>query len=119
MSDQFQNLEATTRLFLETLAAQKHLPLREMSIAEARASLASTQAGNTLKLPADIQDDILGTGPTRKIAIRIVRPKGKTSALPIVMFFHGGGWALGDKDTHDRIVREVANRAEAAVIVVD
>jgi len=119
MSDQFQNLEATTRLFLETLAAQKHLPLREMSLAEARASLASAQAGNTLKLPADIQDDILGTGPTRKIAIRIVRPKGKTSALPIVMFFHGGGWALGDKDTHDRLVREVANRAEAAVIVVD
>lgn len=119
MSDRFRNLEPTTRLFLETLAAQKHRSLREMSLTEARASLASAQAGDIVKLPADIQDDILDTGPTGKVAIRIVRPRGKISALPVVMFFHGGGWVLGDKDTHDRLVREIANGADAAVIVVD
>jgi acetyl esterase len=119
MSDQFRNLEPTTRLFLETLAAKNDPPLSQVSLAEARASLSTAQAGHTVNLATESQDDVLPTGPTGKIAIRIVRPRGKISALPVVMFFHGGGWVLGDKDSHDRLVREIAMGAEAAVIVVD
>jgi acetyl esterase len=35
------------------------------------------------------------------------------------MYFHGGGWILGDRDTHDRLVREIADGAQAAVVFVD
>jgi acetyl esterase len=118
MADQFRNLEPTTRRFLETLAAQNNPPLSQISLAEARASLTRAQE-NAERLPAETHDEVLATGPTGKVAIRIVRPERMTGALPVVMFFHGGGWVLGDKDSHDRLVREIANGAGAAVIVVD
>jgi acetyl esterase len=51
--------------------------------------------------------------------VRIVRPEGNTGALPVLIYFHGGGWALGDKETHDRLIREIAIGANAAVVFVD
>ncbi|MEU0186725.1 alpha/beta hydrolase [Streptomyces sp. NPDC006207] len=53
------------------------------------------------------------------MTVRIVRPKGATGKLPAIMYFHGGGWVLGDEGTHDRLVRQIANGAHAAVIFVD
>jgi acetyl esterase len=53
------------------------------------------------------------------VSIRIVRPKGVTGPLPAVLYFHGGGWILGDKETHDRLVRDLANGARAAVVFVN
>ena len=51
--------------------------------------------------------------------MRIVRPPEPSDLLPAVMYFHGGGWILGDRDTHDRLVREIAAGVEAAVVFVD
>jgi acetyl esterase len=53
------------------------------------------------------------------VPIRIVRPAGTAEVLPVVMYFHGGGWILGDRDTHDRLIREIAVGVEAAVVFVD
>ena len=39
--------------------------------------------------------------------------------LPVVMYFHGGGWVLGDRETHDRLIREIAHGANAAVVFVE
>ena len=61
----------------------------------------------------------LPVGPSGSVAIRIVRPAGAAEVLPVVMYFHGGGWILGDRDTHDRLVREIAVGAKAAVVFVD
>ena len=71
------------------------------------------------KLPADIEDRDLPTGPSGKVSVRIVRPKGALQALPVIMYFHGGGWVLGDKETHDRLIREIANGVNAAVVFVN
>jgi acetyl esterase len=51
--------------------------------------------------------------------VRIVRPKHLIGRLPVVIYFHGGGWVLGDKETHDRLIREIANGAKAAVVFID
>jgi acetyl esterase len=53
------------------------------------------------------------------VPIRIVRPTAIAEVLPVVMYFHGGGWVLGDRDTHDRLLREIAVGAQAAVIFVE
>jgi acetyl esterase len=68
---------------------------------------------------ADVADMEFPVGPTGSTRIRIVRPKGVTGALPVLMYFHGGGWVLGDKVTHDRLVRELAVGTGAAVVFVD
>jgi acetyl esterase len=49
-----------------------------------------------------------------------VRPHGSGSrTLPAILYIHGGGWVLGDKETHDRLVRELANGAQATLVFVD
>ena len=49
----------------------------------------------------------------------VVRPAGVTGALPVFMFFHGGGWVLGDFPTHERLVRDLAVGSGAAAVFVD
>ncbi len=106
--------------FLKELEAQGGPPLYTLSPAEARNVLVSVQKSvNITKLPADSQDRTIPGGPTGEISLRIVRPQGASAALPGVMHFHGGGWILGDKETHDRLVREIATGARATVVFVD
>lgn len=47
---------------------------------------------------------------------RIVRPAGSTGVLPVVLYIHGAGWVFGNAHTHDRLVRELAVGAGAAVV---
>jgi hypothetical protein len=69
--------------------------------------------------PADIEDTTWPVGPTGTTRIRIVRPQGATGTLPLLMYFHGGGWVLGDTVTHERLVRELAEGVNATVVFVD
>jgi acetyl esterase len=112
-------IEPTTRAFLEKINAMKGPKLYEMSAEEARASLLPIQDIPVTKMPADIEDTAIAGGPKGRINVRIVRPKGSTGTLPAVMYFHGGGWVLGDYDLYDRLLRELANRANAALFMVD
>jgi acetyl esterase len=105
--------------FLNEVAAQGGPPLYELSPQDARAVLRSLQAVKVARLPADIEDRVLPVGPQGKVSIHIVRPRGIWETLPTIMYFHGGGWVLGDQDTHDRLIREIANGARAAVVFVN
>lgn len=58
-------------------------------------------------------------GPRGQISLRIVRPMNATATNPAVMYFHGGGWVLGDADTHDRLIREIAVGSNATLIFVN
>jgi acetyl esterase len=110
-------LELHTQQFVDGLADAP--PIYTLSPADARSVLAQAQAIPVGKPSAQIEDMALPAGPTGSVPIRLVRPTGTTEVLPVVMYFHGGGWVLGDRDTHDRLVREIAVGAEAAVVFVD
>lgn len=112
-------LERNTDQFIQALAAKGGPPIYKLSIEEARKVLDGAQAGPVNKLPAQIEDRTIPGGPTGEISIRIVRPIKSSGKLPVVVYFHGGGWILGNKDTHDRLVREIANGARAAVVFVN
>src|SRR6185437_11615127 len=58
-------------------------------------------------------------GPAGPINIRIYWPPTDDAALPVVMFFHGGGFVVGDLDTHDGTARQHAVGADALVVSVD
>ncbi len=62
-----------------------------------------------ITVPADVGD----------VRVRIVRPRGAAPPLPVVLYMHGGGWILGNADSHDRLVREFADGAQAAVVFVE
>jgi acetyl esterase len=110
-------LEPTTQKFIDSLAGSK--PIYTFSPADARNILAGAQKGDVKKLAAQEEDKVIKVGPTGSVKLRVVRPEGAKGTLPVIMYFHGGGWVLGDADTHDRLVREIANGAKAAVVFVD
>jgi acetyl esterase len=112
-------LEPATQDFIDQLTAAGGPPIYTLSPADARAVLAGAQALPVDKPAARIEDTTFPVGPTGSVRIRIVRPEGTSGALPVVMHFHGGGWILGDKETHDRMTREIAVGASAAVVFVD
>ncbi|WP_067835779.1 alpha/beta hydrolase [Nocardia lijiangensis] len=55
-------------------------------------------------------------GPTGSVPVRIVKPAGAAGPLPVILYTHGAGWVFGDAHTHDRLVRDLAIGANAAVV---
>src|SRR5689334_5297316 len=113
-------LEPRTQSFVDALAAQGGKPLYELSYADARKVLEDLQTSATAtKLPADVEDKVFPVGPTGQTPVTIYRPKGAKGALPVVMYYHGGGWVLGSKNTHDRLLRDLVNGTNAAFVFVN
>jgi acetyl esterase len=112
-------LEPITQRLIDSLAAAGGPPLYKLSPEAARDVLTRVQSIPVEKPHAAIEDVTFPVGPTGTTRIRIVRPDGATSPTPVVMWFHGGGWILGGKDTHDRLVREIASGTGATVVFVD
>ena len=110
-------LEPHTQQFVDGLANAP--PIYTLTPDGARSVLVRAQSIPVGKPSAQIEDLAFPVGPTGSVPVRIVRPAGAVGALPAVMYFHGGGWILGDRDTHDRLVREIAAGVEAAVVLVD
>ncbi len=74
--------------------------------------------------PVGVVRDLEASGPLGPIPLRLYRPRQIASqkagtALPVLVYFHGGGWVIGDLDTHDTLCRELANGSGAAVVAVD
>lgn len=66
-------------------------------------------------------EDISVVTSESSIHVRLYRPEKGVAGrqLPIVVFFHGGGFVIGDLDTHDELCREISSRVEALVVSVD
>jgi acetyl esterase/lipase len=92
--------------------------LYELGADGARKVLDDIQAAPVDKL--DVDDKwITVPAEVGDVRVRIVKPVGAPDDLPTVLYVHGGGWILGNADTHDRLVRELAAGADAAVVFVE
>ncbi len=111
-------LEAATQKFVDGLAAAGGPPIYTLSPQEAREVLRGAQAGTTGP-DADVEDRTVPGGEMGEVSVRILRPKGSTGTLPVVLYLHGGGWVLGDQDTHDRLLRDLVAGSGAAVVFVN
>ncbi len=121
----YSTVEKNTKLFLEKLQQCGGPPIYTLTPTEARKVLSGLQASSLEKVPpaenppAEIENKTIPGGPNGEISIQIVKPQGSgNKTLPVVMYFHGGGWVLGGFDTHERLLRELANGADAAVVFV-
>ncbi len=119
MSPLRNGIDPAIKAFLDALDSMGRPEVYELSVEEARAEMSRAQAGDVPKLPADIEDLFIPDGSQGQISIRIIQPRGNTQTLPAVIYLHGGGWVRGDKDAFDRVVREIAAGADAAVVFVD
>lgn len=108
-------IESHTKAFLKMLNSGGGKPMELLSPADARKVLEGAQTS--------VQVDISGIDVTEKtidnIKLYIVRPSGQNGVLPVFMFFHGGGWVLGDFPTHKRFVRDLVVYSGTACVFVE
>jgi acetyl esterase/lipase len=92
--------------------------LYELGADGARKVLDDLQAAPIAKL--DVTEKwITVPAAVRDVRVRIVKPPAAHRGLPAILYVHGGGWVLGNAATHDRLVRELAVGADAAVVFVE
>lgn len=122
MNENFYNkivLDPVMQQFLNKINAQDAPPIYKLSPVGARNVLLKVQESVQIKIPADVEDISIPSEQDTQINLRIVRPRDNNALLPAVVYLHGGGWILGDKNTHDRLIRQIANGAQAAVVFVE
>lgn len=113
------SIEPQTQEFLDALAQAGGPPIYTLSPADARQVLRAIQARPVPMPPAEVEARTIDGGAVGSVALRIVRPAGADRPLPAVLYLHGGGWVLGDFDTHARLVHELAVGADAALVFVE
>ncbi|WP_327343040.1 alpha/beta hydrolase [Streptomyces europaeiscabiei] len=107
-------LEPAAAAFAEATANPPFL--FELPPAEGRKAVDEVQSGEIEKPEIDEEWVTVSGGPTGSVRARIVRPAGAEGVLPVVLYIHGAGWVFGNAHTHDRLVRELAVGANAAVV---
>ena len=92
--------------------------LDQVPASEARRLYRETRAALRPTAPAlPVVGDLNAEGTAGSIPLRLYRPSN--GVLPALIYFHGGGWVLGDLDTHDAVCRQIAAQAGVVVIAVD
>lgn len=112
-------VERTTQGFLNTLAADGGTPLEQMTPKDARAVLVGAQTGVKVDVSGIKVVDKTIEVDGQSIQLKVVRPADAKGELPVFMFFHGGGWVLGDYPTHERLIRDLVVGSGAAAVYVD
>ncbi|WP_030559308.1 alpha/beta hydrolase [Streptomyces aureocirculatus] len=108
-------LEPAAQAFAEATAQPPFL--HQIPVADGRKAVDDVQNGEGVALP-DVDEEWITVhgGRGGDVRARIVRPRGATGQLPVILYIHGAGWVFGNAHTHDRLVRELAVGARAAVV---
>ncbi|MFG2884586.1 alpha/beta hydrolase [Streptomyces sp. NPDC048297] len=107
-------LEPAAAAFAEATANPPYL--FDLPPAEGRKAVDEVQSGDIEKPTVDEEWITVEGGPTGSVRARVVKPAGASGTLPVIIYIHGAGWVFGNAHTHDRLVRELAVGANAAVV---
>ena len=111
-------LDPQASAVIRYLAQLAHPSFEKVPASEARRLYRETRAALRPPAPAlPVVGDLNAEGTAGSIPLRLYRPSN--GVLPALIYFHGGGWVLGDLDTHDALCRQLAAQAGVVVIAVD
>ncbi|ANP53050.1 acetyl esterase/lipase [Streptomyces griseochromogenes] len=117
MSDHIPAGPVLEQAAAEFAAATANPPfLFDLGPAEGRKAVDEVQSEEIAKPAVEEEWVRVPGGPTGSVETRIIRPAGVAGALPVILYIHGAGWVFGNARTHDRLVRELAVGARAAVV---
>ncbi|WP_256824897.1 alpha/beta hydrolase [Pseudomonas kurunegalensis] len=112
-------VEQHTQAFLQALEQGGGKPLEQLSPKDARAVLTGAQASVKVDLSGIEVKERTIQANGESIRLQVVRPANVKGDLPVFMFFHGGGWVLGDFPTHQRLIRDLVVGSGAVAVYVD
>jgi acetyl esterase len=115
-------LHPQARALLNLIEEKGVPPTHTLPVAEARSMYRDRRFFTQPSPPAMAEvRDITMPGPGGDIGLRLYRPAGSPAAerLPVLVYYHGGGWVIGDLETHDTLCRELANGSDCALVAVD
>lgn len=115
-------LDPQARALIDLMIERGVPPTHTMTPTEARRFYRERRFFTQVDPPAVAAVEMLrADGPHAPIPLRAYRPAGMPldTVLPALVYFHGGGWVIGDLDTHDVLCRELASAAGCAVVAVD
>ncbi len=107
------------RSFLQALNSSGGTPLEKLSPEEARNVLVNAQQSVAVDYSGIEESEKTIGQDGLHIRIHIVKPAGAAKQIPVFMYFHGGGWVLGDYPTHRRMVRDLVVESGVAAVFVD
>ncbi|MDQ7906101.1 alpha/beta hydrolase [Phytohabitans sp. ZYX-F-186] len=108
------SLEPAALAFAEATASPPFL--YQLPPAEGRKAVDEVQDSPIAKPDVNDEWTTVEGGPTGQVRVRVVRPAGAAGTLPVILYAHGAGWVFGNAHTHDRLVRDLAVGAHAAVV---
>ncbi len=111
-------LDPIARLLLDQIAASRVPSLEVLPVAQARAVFEAMSRSPADELALARVENRRIPGPAGEIPVRIYTPEAK-GPLPVLAFFHGGGWVIGSLDSHDALCRTLARAVPAIVVAVD
>jgi len=115
-------LHPQTRALLDLIEHKQIPPTHTLGVADARAYYRERRSV-TQPVPPEVGlvRELQMIGPRGPIQLRLYRPLASNAAtpLPVLVYFHGGGWVIGDLDTHDSLCRALCNESGCAVVSVD
>ncbi|MBP1688158.1 MAG: lipase/esterase [Deltaproteobacteria bacterium] len=103
-------LDPQVQAFLDQVEAMGMPAFDAVSVEEARASSAGFTGLQGAPEAVGSVDNLVAPGPNGEIALRVYTPE-QDGPLPILVYFHGGGWVFGDLESHDGVCRALANAA--------
>ncbi|MEP6874389.1 MAG: alpha/beta hydrolase [Burkholderiales bacterium] len=115
-------LHPQTQALLTLMIERGVPPTHTLTPAEARAFYRERRSFTQPEPPpVALTRELRAEGPHGAIPLRLYRPLGSSegASLPVLVYYHGGGWVIGDLDTHDTLCRELANGSGCAVVAVD
>lgn len=118
-ADKDPHIDPQIRVFLKALNSGGGKPVEQLSPADARQVLVGAQQSVTVDYSGIEESEKTITQDGQTIRLHIVKPAGAKNGLPVFMFFHGGGWVLGDYPTHRRLVRDLVVYSGAAAVFPD
>ncbi|MEI8265625.1 MAG: alpha/beta hydrolase [Betaproteobacteria bacterium] len=109
-------LDPQARALIDLMVEKGVPPTHTLTPAQARAFYRDRRGFTQPEPPAMAEVRDLRAGD---VPLRLFRPVVTDQALPVLLYLHGGGWTIGDLDTHDVLCRQLAREAGCAVVSVD
>jgi acetyl esterase len=109
-------IDPQTKFVLEQMAAAGAPPMESLTPEQARSAMILPQG--EIEPVGKVEDRTI-QGPESDIPVRIYYPKENQELYPALVYYHGGGWVVGNIDSHDNVCRALTNLANCVTISVD